>query len=332
MVDLDAFVAVHQADWDRLDTLSALRRPSGAQADEFLTLYERVSTHLSMVRSFESGTEVSADLSARLSRARSRFTGVRGNALVSISDFFSATLPAALYRLRWLTLILGTLFCLIALAFGAWVAQNPAVVAAIGDEAELGRYVNEDFVNYYSTDTPASFSGAVWTNNAQIAAMSVAFGITGLFVPYILFQNAMGIGISGGLMAYHGHIDTFFIYILPHGFMELTSIFIAGAAGLRIFWAWVAPGPRRRVEALGAEGRSLMSVALGLVFILLVSGLVEGFVTPSALPPWLRLGIGLCVVAGYWVYTLVLGGRAVARGDTGDLARYEAGATAPRPG
>ncbi|MBB2995956.1 stage II sporulation protein M [Paeniglutamicibacter cryotolerans] len=331
-MDLDAFVAVHQQDWARLDALSALRRPTGAQIDEFLALYERTSAHLSMIRSIEAGTEVSADVSARLARARTRFTGVRGNAGLAVSDFLTTTLPAALYRLRLPTLVIGTLFCLVALAFGAWVARNPAVLAAMGDQAELGRYVNEEFVAYYSTDTAASFAGAVWTNNAQIAALSVAFGITGILVPYMLFQNAMGIGISGGVMASHGQADTFFLYILPHGFMELTAIFVAGAAGLRIFWAWVAPGPRRRVEALAAEGRSLMTVALGLVPILLVSGLVEGFVTPSGLPGWARLGLGLCVVVGYWVYTLVLGRRAVARGATGDLQRYEAGATAPRAG
>src|SRR5699024_11669474 len=62
-----------------------------------------------------------------------------------------------------------------------------------------------------------------------------------------------------------GHLDVFFGLILPHGLMELTAIFIAAAAGLKLFWAWVSPGPRTRSRALAEEGRALFTVALGLV-------------------------------------------------------------------
>ena len=108
--------------------------------------------------------------------------------------------------------------------------------------------------------------------------------------------------------------DVFFSYILPHGLMELTAIFIAAAAGLRIFWSWVSPGPHTRLDSLAREGRSLITVAVGLVLVLFVSGLVEGFVTPSPLPVWAKISIGALVLAGYWAYTLILGGRAVRGG------------------
>lgn len=313
----------------RLDELSGRRRLTGAQTDEFLGLYERTSTHLSMVQSIEPDSAVSADLSARLSRARARITGARTNFLQDVALFFVATLPAAFYRIRVPTLVIGVLFCAVATAAGIWAANTPGVLEAMGSDEDLQQYVQHDFIDYYSENPAASFAGAVWTNNALIAAMCVAFGITGLYVPFVLYQNAVGIGVSGGLMGALGEADTFFLYILPHGFMELTSIFIAAAAGLRIFWAWVAPGNRTRIQALAAEGRALMTVALGLVLVLLVSGIVEGFVTPSPLPHWLRLGIGLAVLAAYWTYTLVLGSRAVAAGATGDLGKYDAGATVP---
>jgi hypothetical protein len=123
-------------------------------------------------------------------------------------------------------------------------------------------------------------------------------------------------------------LDVFFVYILPHGLMEMTAIFIASAAGLRIFWSWVSPGRLTRTASLAREGRSLITVALGLVLVLFISGLVEGFVTPSPLPDWLRLGIGVLVLAAYWVYTLVLGRRAYLAGERGDLGRFDAGETA----
>lgn len=324
-VDIDAFSAVHRPEWDRLSRLAHTRRLTGTEPDELLHLYQRTSTHLSMIRSVSPESPLSADLSTRLARARTRFTGTRSNFMEDLARFFVISLPAAFYRLRWLTVWIGLASIAVATLFGVWVASNPDVVNAMGSDEQIKRYVNEKFVGYYSENPAASFAGSVWTNNAWIAAQAVAFGITGLWVPYMLLQNFQGIGMSGGLMAAHGELDTFLVYILPHGFMELTSIFIAAAAGLKIFWAWVRPGPRRRLDALAKEGRSLVTVALGLVLVLLISGLVEGFVTPSPLPAWLRLTIGAAVLAGYWTYTLWLGRRAYDAGARGDLSERDAG-------
>jgi len=224
-----------------------------------------------------------------------------------------------------LTVVVGLVFLLVTWLYGMWVVQTPGVIQAIGPDEDLRRYVEEDFVDYYSENPAASFAGLVWTNNAWIALQAVAFGVTGIWPAFILYQNAQGIGMAAGMMASYDRLDVFFAYILPHGFMELTAIFIATAAGLRIFWAWVAPGRRPRSAALAEEGRALITVALGLVLVLLVSGLVEGFVTPSPLPTWARITIGLLVFAAYWVYTLVLGRRAVAAGHRGDLGVADRG-------
>lgn len=282
-MDMDAFTSVHRPQWERLNTLARKRRLSGNESDELLQLYQSVSGHLSLIRSVTAESALSASLSAILATARTRFTGARSNIFVDIARFFVIALPAAFYRIRWLTLIIGAVFIAIASFFALWVTGNPDVQAALGTDAELQQLVNHDFVNYYSENPAASFAGAVWTNNAWIAAQCVAFGITGIFVPYQIFMNAENVGMTAGAMFAYGKGDVFFSYILPHGLMELTAIFIAAAAGLRIFWAWVSPGPRTRLDSLALEGRSLMTVALGLVLVLLVSGLVEGFVTPSPL-------------------------------------------------
>jgi uncharacterized membrane protein SpoIIM required for sporulation len=326
-VDLDAFEEVNRADWNRLDVLTRQRRLRGSEADELLDLYQRTSTHLSMIRSIAPESALSNELSMRLSRARTRFTGARSNFLEDVARFFVISLPAAFYRVRWLTVAVGVVFIAVSWLYGAWVVNTPGVIAALGSDEEIRRYVEEDFVDYYSENPAASFAGLVWTNNAWIAVQAVAFGITGLWGPFILYQNAQGVGIAAGMMASYDKLDVFFTYILPHGFMELTAIFIATAAGLRIFWAWVSPGARTRSQALAEEGRSLITVALGLVLVLFVSGLVEGFVTPSPLPVWLRIGIGFTVFALYWVYTLVLGGRAFRAGYTGDLGDEDRGAS-----
>lgn len=326
-MDLDAYTAVHRPQWQRLDALSRRRRLDADEADELLDLYGVASAHLSVVQTQDPDGPVSGGLSMTIARARTRITGAPVNVSAALSRFFLEELPAAFYRIRWLTVVLGVLFCAVAAAFGFWVVEQPGVLASLGSEEEIREYVEERFTDYYSENPAASFAGQVWTNNAWIAAQEVAFGITGFFVPYVLFVNAQAVGIAGGVMAAHDELDTFFLYILPHGFMELTAVFIAGAAGLRIFWAWVAPGRRPRLDAVAAEGRALVTVAAGLVPVLAVSGVVEAFVTPSSLPHPVRMGIGLLVLAGYWAYTLILGRRAVQSGATGDLEAHDAGAT-----
>lgn len=322
---MDAFAAVHSATWARLHGLAHQRRLNGDEADELLKLYQAASSHLSLIRSVAPESAVSASLSAALAQARTRFTGARSNFMEDLAMFFVVSLPAAFYRLRWLTLWCGVFFCLVAAAYAFWIGTSPEALRAVGSNARVQQYVDEDFIDYYSENPAASFAGAVWTNNAWIAAQAVAFGITGFWVPMILVANAQGLGIAAGLFTATGKLDVFFSYILPHGLMEMTAVFIASAAGLKIFWAMVSPGPRRRLQAVADEGRSLITVALGLVLVLFVSGLVEAFVTPSPLPVWAKVAIGALVLAAYWAYTLVLGGRAVRAGATGDLDAKDAG-------
>jgi uncharacterized membrane protein SpoIIM required for sporulation len=322
---MDAFSAANADTWSRLHHLAHKRRLSGEEADELLRLYQATSAHLSFIRSVAPEGGLSGSLSATLAQARTRFTGARSNVTADLARFFVAALPAALYRLRWLTLACGAAFLLVAGAYALWVGTSPEALRAVGSEASVRQYVEEDFISYYSENPAASFAGAVWTNNAWICAQAVILGITGFWVPMILFTNAQGLGIAAGVFAALGQQEVFYSYILPHGLMELTAVFIAAAAGLRIFWAMVAPGPRTRGRAVAEEGRSLVTVALGLVLVLFVSGLVEGFVTPSPLPVWVKISIGAAVLAAYWAYALVWGRRAYDAGERGDLSAGDAG-------
>lgn len=331
-VDIDAFAAVHRPEWQRLRALSTRRQLTGSEADELVALYQRTAGHLSALRTSAPDPVLVSELSGLLATARGRIAGAHEARLSDVSRFFLLQLPAAFYRVRWWTLWVGVAFVALGALSGWWVATNPAALAAMGTPAELEQYAEEAFAAYYSNYPAGDFAGLVWTNNAWIAAQCVALGITGVFPAYVLVANAVGVGSSGGVMAVHGHLDVFFGLILPHGLMELTAIFIAAGAGLKLFWAWVSPGPRTRSRALAEEGRSLFIVALGLVLVLAVSGLVEGFVTPSALPGWLKIAIGAIVLAGYWTYTLVLGGRAVRAGETGDLDEDLAGHTLAQAG
>jgi len=326
-VDLDAFTTVHAPAWNRLAALVRRRRLDGGEADELVRLYQEVATHLSTVRSAAPDPVLVTRLSDLLTRSRARIAGAHDPAWSDVLRYVTVTVPAALYRVRWWTLGVTAACVIVAVVAGFHVANNPEALAAMGTPQERLHYVHEAFAAYYAPQ--ASFAAMVWTNNAWIAAQLVAFGITGAWPLYVLAQNAVMVGAIGGLMASYGELDTFLTLIAPHGQLELTAVFVAGAAGLKTFWTLIDPGPRKRSVALAQEGRALVTCAVGLTGALLLSGLVEGFITGSELPWWLKIVIGTVALGLYWAYVLVLGRWAVAAGHTGDVSTDQAGAVLP---
>jgi uncharacterized membrane protein SpoIIM required for sporulation len=331
-MDLDAFVAVHSPEWERLDTLARRRRLSGAEADELVRLYQRTATHLSVVRSAAPDPALAARLSSSVARARAAISGGHEPPWRELARLVTVSFPAAVWRARWWVVASAAFTIIVALAAGIWVASSPSARAAVGSDAEIRRLVEVDFAEYYRQFPPSSFAARVWTNNAWIAALCIAVGISGVGVVWLLYQNALNVGVVGGLMAAYGRLDLFFGLILPHGLLELTAVFVAAGAGLKLFWAWVDPGPVPRMQALAVEGRSMITVALGLVGVLAVSGVIEAFVTPSGLPTWARIAIGVLAWVAFVAYVVVFGRPAARAGETGDVRAELAGDVAPVAG
>ena len=309
------------------------RHLSGAETDELVALYRTCARHLSRVRSAAPDPQLIAELSSRVATARGRLTGTREGRSHSVRRFVLQSVPAALYRIRWWTCGVMVAEIALALVVGVWTLHSPEAMAALGSPEKLDTYAHEAFESYYSTYSAPDFAAVVWTNNARLAAICVAGGITG-FVPLVmLYKNAVNVGQSGAIMADHDMLGVFFSLISPHGLLELTCIFIAGAAGLKLFWTMLVPGSRRRAAALAAEGRALITVAVGLTAALAVAGLIEAFVTPAPIAWPVKITIGAGALALLWAYTLILGRSAVAVGATGDLEDDdEAGYVQPEAG
>jgi uncharacterized membrane protein SpoIIM required for sporulation len=328
-VDIDSFVARHSAEWARLEELVSRRRLTGAEADELVTLYQRTATHLSLVRTRSPDPALLGRLSSLVARGRSAVAGSSAPAWSEVRRFFAVTFPVSVWRSWPWWCGVATGFSLVAFSLMAWVAGHPELWAGIASPAEITQLVESDFANYYSEHPAQSFAFRVWTNNALVAAGTLVLGITLVGALWILLQNAVNVGLTGGLMIGSGRGDVFFGLISPHGILELTTVFVAAGAGLRLGWAWVDPGPLPRAQALAAAGREAITVAMGLVVVLLVSGVIEAFVTPSPLPTWARVGIGVLAEAVFFAYLWTYGRRAARAGETGDLAVDQRGDAAP---
>jgi uncharacterized membrane protein SpoIIM required for sporulation len=314
-LDIDRFVLTHRATWARLDELVAragrgLGRLSGAELDELVRLYQRVSTHLSYARTYYRDAALTAMLTRLVARASALVYGTRPRTLGAIARFFAATFPAAVWESRRFVAASAALFVVPALALGLWLANSDAAVEASAPAKVRHAYVEREFENYYSSEPAAAFASQIFTNNVQVAILAFAVGIA-LCLPtaLVLAINGANLGVAAGLFSAAGRDARFWGLILPHGLLEVTAICIAAAAGLRLGWALIDPGDRPRVAALADAGRRAIVIVLGLVVVFAVAGLIEATVTGSGLPTWVRVGIGVTVEAAFCTYIVVLGRR-----------------------
>jgi len=318
-VDLDAYVHAHLAEWRRLEYLAARSRLSGSESDELVDRYQRVATHLSVVRTSAPDAALVGYLSSLLHKARLRSLGTRVTTWAAVRRFLTERFPAALFRLRywWLGTMLGNVVVCAVMMW--WLLDHPSVEQSMIPPDQIDQLVNHDFEDYYRQAAASSFALKVWINNVWVSASCLAMGVLGLPILFLLFNNIANVAIIGAIMTRHGHAAHFWGLILPHGMLELTAVFVAGGVGLRLFWSWIEPGQVSRAQSFAREGRTAITVALGLVLVLCVSGVIEAFVTPSGLPTWARISIGVLAEAVFLGYVFTLGRAAYHRGVTGDL-------------
>ena len=133
--------------------------------------------------------------------------------------------------------------------------------------------------------------------------MAFAGGITlGIGTIYIIAFNGLMLGGIGALFTNAGFGRDFWITVAPHGFIELTAIQIAGAAGLLLAAGIVYPGRLRRRDAIVANARRAGVLVAGVASMLVVAGTIEGFFSPRRLPESIRLDFGLVTAALLLLY------------------------------
>jgi uncharacterized membrane protein SpoIIM required for sporulation len=324
-MDIDRYIAANQPAWTRLEELTARAgrvtgRLSTAELEELVRLYQRVSTHLSYARTYLHDPALTATLTRLVARAGAVVYGTRARTLRAAGRFVAVTFPAAVWHARHFALAAAALLFVPALAFGIWLANSPAAVEASAPAAVRQAYVERDFEEYYSSAPAAAFASSVFTNNVRVALLAFAGGIAFcVLTAVVLAYNGAGIGAVGGLFVAAGQPARFWGLVLPHGLLELTAVAIAGAAGLRLGWTLIDPGDRPRSTALVEEGRRAVVIVIGLVAVFAVAGAIEGFVTGSALPTAVRVGIGVLAEAAFLAYVVVCGRAAAASGDPGVL-------------
>jgi uncharacterized membrane protein SpoIIM required for sporulation len=205
---------------------------------------------------------------------------------------------AALVRRRWKPVaVASVLFYMPAILSFAALRTSPEMAREIlppvlldrAEDAAEKEARGEGYVEMPEVFMPAMATDLV-RNNVQVTFLAFAGGIlAGLGTVYILIMNGLLLGSVAGAFANEGQSLHLWTFVLGHGVIEITAICIAGGAGLWLGSALVLPGRRTRREVLVTRGREAVSLIGGTAIMLLIAGLIEGFISPSQLPREIKL-------------------------------------------
>ncbi len=311
-MDIDAFVALHQGDWYRLDVLArAARKPSRLppeDLDELVHLYQRVGGQLAQARVAYAGDQpLVTRLTMLVNDARTALYSERTtNHVRAVRVMLTETFPQAVRHIRWFILAAAGLTFVPWAVFQIWLSISPRAFDVSAPEAVRQAYIDHQFEDYYSSKPASQFATEVFTNNVRVAVLAFALGIFACVLTAVLLAyNGASVGIAGGLFTHAGQWDRFWGLILPHGLLELSAVVVAGAAGLRMGWCIIDPGDRRRFAAVAEEGRRMAAVLLGLVVAFFLAAMIEAFVTGRPWPTSARVLIGVVVFVAFWGFVVV---------------------------
>lgn len=328
----EAFIARHDAEWTEFEAWLVARGDNpraarskqsqwqGLRDEDVPARYRRLCQQLALARSRGYSPQVVERLQALTQRGHAVFYRAPPPQWRRALEFFLADFPR-LVRAQRGCLLAALLLFVVPLA-GSFVAVqlSPELIFSIyepGDladieqmydpadpERKLGRESGDDLVMF----------GTYVMNNVTIALRTFASGlIAGLGTVVVLIMNGLMIGGVAGHLQNVGHGEPFWRFVCGHSAPELTAIVLAGAAGLRIGLDLVAPGRRRRVDALIEGGKVGAKLCLGIFAMLVFAAFVEAFWSSIG---WMPSTVKFSVAGVLWTLTIVwlgLGGRGRSR-------------------
>lgn len=328
------FVRRHQAEWNALELWLDMRGHSASRArqsrrgwqgladDELPARYRRLCQQLALARRRGYSAVVTDRLKALMHRGHDVLYRTPPPRWRRVAEFLLAGFPRLVRAERGCMLASLALFALPLVAVFAAIQWVPDVSGSLFDPAQLASYES-----MYDPDDPARklgrdsgtdvamFGHYVW-NNVSIGFRTFAGGLlAGIGSIVVLITNGIMIGGVAGHLQAVGHGDPFWRFVAGHSAPELTAIVIAGGAGLRLGLSLVAPGQRRRIDALVDGGRRGALLCLGVLAMLVFAAFVEAFWSSIAwMPAWIKYSVG----GALWTLTiawLLLGGRHLRDGD-----------------
>jgi len=314
-MNLDRFLGERRPSWQQLEELltqtkTNIRRLSARDLETLGRLYRSTTSDLALAQRDFPNQRVSHYLNDLVGRAHAQIYQEAPLRQHALYHFYRQRFPV-LYR----ALLPYTSLCFAVFSIGAMIAyfvtwrQPAAIYVFAGPEIEsLVRQVEAG--KLWTDIAPSARSAAssfILTNNIRVMFLTFAGGITaGLLTLWVILSNGLHLGAIFGLLQVHGLSGGLAEFVVAHGFIELSVIFLAGGCGLYIGDGLIRPGLHTRRVALVQRSRTGVQLILGCVPLLILAGLIEGFVSPSGLPWPVKFAIGLLtgiLLHYYWLYS-----------------------------
>ena len=315
---VDEFYQSRKGDWQTLSRLldrcqKDMRGLSEVEVQEMARLYRETTSDLALAKRDFPRSEITAYLNQLVARAHAVVYRSEPLALKRIQHFATTGFPR-LFRETWsFTFIAAMLFLLPAITSGIVTYLRPES-ATLLLPPEMHRLIGIVQDKQLWIDIPVEerpyASSFIMQNNIQVSILAFASGLTaGLLTLWVLFTNGLTIGTLSGLTSFYGLGFDLWTFVIGHGVIELTVIFMAGGSGLMLGWAILHPGLQRRRDSLSQAAHKAVYLLLGAVPWLVVAGTIEGFISPSeTIPAPVKWTVG--ILSGIFLYGyLLLAGR-----------------------
>jgi uncharacterized membrane protein SpoIIM required for sporulation len=319
-MNVERWLRTRKPVWQKLEELLKIVDSKGLagldrnQLQELGRIYRSVSADLSRARVMNLNGEVQVYLNNLLVRAHNQVYQTKRNRWADLFDFFYREFPR-LVRKQILYVMLAIIIFAIPATISYFMTMEDVHFAQL--ETSKGQpIVSDEMWNMIEhrqmwTDSAQHYSSTVSsliaTNNIRVAILAFVLGITfGIGTSFVLCNNGLMLGTVFGVCHTYGMAHRLLAFIAPHGVLELTAIFISGGAGLLMGKALLFPGQYKRLDALRLAAKDAGGMFGGCVPLLLVAGLIEGFISPRTdLSANLKIAVSLATGIGLLLYLFV---------------------------
>ena len=316
-MNAEQFYRSRQADWQQLTALldksQQMNRLSTAEVQKMGLLYRSVTSDLALAQRELPRHQVTTFLNQLVARGHATIYQGEPLAVRRLKHYLLVGFPTTFRESLPFFVTAALLLIIPSLIAGFLTNWDPDASTWLlpANVQELRPLIEEKelWTNIPIEERPYT-SAFIMSNNIQVSFLAFGGGITaGLFSLYILIFNGLNLGGITGLTAHYDVGFELWTFVIGHGVIELSAIFIAGGSGLMLGWAIIQPGLLKRGDALMLAARKAVRLVMGCVPILIVAGLIEGFISPNENIPWpVKWSVG--VLTGILLYSyLLLSGR-----------------------
>ena len=309
----DRFISNRKQAWQRLEDLlklldtASLRRLRREEVRELGRIYRRTASDLAIARAESRDPRLVNYLNSLVIRAHGRIYRADAQGGKRIRAFFTRELPQTFRRTWRYTFASFSVFALFGMFGFILTRYDPEFSELVGVNPAFREVYIETKTPWWESLNESNQEGAsmIMTHNIQVTIYTFALGATcGIGTLFYLAFNGANIASVLALTYRAGFGNDLVTFMVGHGVIELSCIFIAGGAGLLIGSAIIMPGDLTRADALRTRGMEAVRLMMGVAVLLVVAGTIEGFISPAVIDP--RIKYSIAAVTGLALYSYLL--------------------------